>query len=108
MFHVLPEPMSPDKVLAWREGEREHILAYGAVLARERAALAAVVAWRELHGRCRGRMADANSFDAERLHQALKDAEAEAIEAHQAAVAELRRIVTPFTILGDSMLRFAK
>lgn len=107
-MHVLPKPMSPEKVLAWRQGEREHILAYGAALARERAALASVVSWREFYGRSRGRMTDANALDAERLHSALRDVEAEAIEAHRAAVAELCAMVTPFSILADSISRFAK
>jgi len=61
MIHVLSEPMTPEQIAAFREGEREHIMAYGAALAHERAALAAVGAWRDLYACSRGRMNDATS-----------------------------------------------
>jgi hypothetical protein len=105
MIHVLPAPLPLATVLAWRKGEREHMLRYGAALAQEQAARRAVEVWRGLYTECRDRMAHMNPHDRERLHDALRAAELAATEAHEAAMAELRLIVTPFSILNEAMSR---
>jgi plasmid stabilization system protein ParE len=105
MIHVLPAPLPLATVLAWREHERDHILRYGAALAQERAARRAVESWRETYANTRARMKGMNPHDAQRLHDALRDAEQTATEAHEAAMAELRLVVTPFTILSEAMSR---
>jgi hypothetical protein len=58
-----------------------------------------------MYGKCRDRMAHMHPSDRERLHVALKAGERDAIETHQAAVAALREVRTPFTILADTMSR---
>lgn len=105
MIHVLPEPLPLATVLEWREHEREHILVYGAALAAEQSAYRAVEVWRGMYAKCRERMEGMNHHDAERLRDALREAEHAAIEAHKAAAAELIAMVTPFTILADAMSR---
>jgi hypothetical protein len=105
MIHVLPAPLPLATVLLWRQDERDHILRYAAALAREQAARRAVEVWRGMYEKSRPRMALMNSHDAERLHDALRDGERVATEAHEAATADLRLIVTPFSILAETMSR---
>jgi hypothetical protein len=105
MIHVLPATLPLATVLAWRKGEREHILRYGAALASEQAARRAVEVWRGMYAKCRDRMSLMNPHDARRLHEALRAAELAATQAHEAATAELRLIVTPFSILSETMSR---
>lgn len=105
MIHVFPAPLPPATILAWREHERAHMLSYGEALAAEQAAYRTVEVWRGLYGKCRDRMATMHPGDAAAMHSVLKDAEAAAIEAHQAAAAELRRMPSPFSILNETMSR---
>jgi hypothetical protein len=105
MIHVMPAPLPLETVLAWRRDERADILAYGAALASEQAARRAVEVWRGMYEKCRQRMEGMNPHDRERLHEALRDAERDAIQVHEAATTELSGIISPFTILSETISR---
>lgn len=105
MIHILPAPLPLATVLAWREHERAHLLTYGEALAAEQAAQRAVEVWQGLYAKCRPRMEAMHGADSAALHSVLKDAEAAAIDAHQAAADELRRMTSPFSILNETMSR---
>ena len=105
MIHIFPPQLPPASVAAWREHERADLLRYGEALATEQAAIRAVEVWQGLYAKCRDRLAGMHPTDAAAMHAVLKDAETAAIEAHQTAAAALRRMMSPFSILNETMSR---
>ena len=105
MIHIFPDPLPLATVMAWRAQERADILTYGEALAAEQAAYRAVEVWRGIYAKCRDRIEAMHPANAAAMHAVLKDAEAAAIAAHQAAAAELRRMTSPFSILNETMSR---
>jgi hypothetical protein len=107
MLNSDTEPKPLETVLAFRDDEREHVLAFTRAIIRERAAFASVQIWRDAYGRARALMEHMNPFDSDRMHRALKDAELDAIEEHQAAEADLNGLGSPFSERAVALSREA-